>query len=201
MKSIAVCGVDGCGKSTIVNMLEDSNILKNVYFFRRTKYEDGNFNLIKKYFPRKYGDARDWKESEFGKNVGLGILLDFMRCYEENIKAMRNYDYVVFDRFLPCYLAYIDIFEDVTPYKDLFLKLVQPELTLYIDAGISNLEARFKARESEDDDEDIELMEMFDQSYRRVFEKFQTNYKIIDNSGALLSTKGQVINAIMSVTT
>lgn len=199
MKSIAICGVDGSGKSTIVNMLEESNILKNVFFFRRTKYEDGNLNLVKKYFPRKYGDSRDWKESAFGKNIGLGILLDFIRCYDENAKAMEDYDYVVFDRFLPCYLAYIDIFEDVTPLKGLLSKFVQPDLTLYIDAGISNLEKRYLNRQSGDDDEDIELMRMFDESYRRVFEKFQTKYQVIDNSGDLSSTKDQVLTAIKPV--
>ncbi|GGX57640.1 deoxynucleoside kinase [Saccharospirillum salsuginis] len=199
MKSIAICGVDGSGKSTIVNMLEQSGLLNNAFYFRRTKYLDGNLELLKRYLPRKYRDARDWKDSSFGKSVGLGILMDFLRCYDEQLSTIEKYDCVVFDRYIFCYLAYINLFQDIKDFKKLTANCIRPNLILYIDAGISNLEQRYSERCSNEEDEDLELMEMFDMSYRRTFDVLGQEYSIIDNSGSFSSTKEQVFGAVQSI--
>lgn len=201
IKLIVFCGVDGSGKTTMVNYLEKCNILDNAFYFRRKKYEDGNLNAIKSFHRRLYDDARDWRSGDFAKAVGLGIALDFLRFYDSVITGLsQSVEYIVCDRYTYCYLAYLRLLNLDGLIRPLFDGLHQPDLVFYMNVNIHSLSERYKARESSEDDEDIELMKLFDKAYKNILHETDLLSVVnIDNSGNFQFAMNQVVKKLADI--
>lgn len=186
---IAVCGVDGVGKSSIVNYLEQNQVIPGARYLRREKYRDGNLNHIKSFFPRQYNDYRDWRSGSYAKAVGIGIALDFVRYYRQQLEQTETTpSIIVLDRYVACYLAYLQLLGCAGIVEPVFRAMHKPDLTFYISVDFEVLESRYGERASGDDDEDVALMIALDKEYRKMFADGEDPVLYVDNSGDFINT-------------
>lgn len=212
---IAICGVDGSGKSSIVNTLEADHFLDDCLYVRREKYKDSNLSLINRFHERRYGDSRDWINGPYAESVGIAIALDYLRYYQEVIeKEAGHYQHIVCDRYTWCFISYLKSIGSTFPIESLFGKTLPATKILYINAGLHNLEKRYQARNQQNssvnainsDDENPVVMENFHQAYMACLEQSiginieLTDVSIIDNSGNFCATMNQVHQALSAYT-
>jgi thymidylate kinase len=188
-KIIAICGVDGVGKSSIVEYMEQNHLIPGACYLHREKYSDGNLEHIKSYFPRRYNNHRDWRSGAYAKAAGTGIALDFVRYYQEQLdKAGGQDSIIVLDRYVACYLAYLKLLGCEDIMKPVFRAMHKPCMTFYISVDFDVLESRYANRASSDDDEDVELMIALDKEYKKLFATEKKPVLNINNSGNFSDT-------------
>ncbi|MET0106414.1 MAG: hypothetical protein ABW072_14920 [Sedimenticola sp.] len=186
---IAICGVDGVGKTSIVNHMEQQNMIPGARYLRREKYIDGNLNHVKSYCPRLYNDHRDWHSGSYAKAMGIGIALDFVRYYRECLEQPGvDTGIIVLDRYVTCYLAYLRFLGCAGMMEPVFRSMQKPDMTFYISVDFNVLESRYARRASGDDDEDVELMMALDKEYKKLFAADENPLVNIDNSGDFSDT-------------
>lgn len=133
-KVIAFSGIDGCGKSTQLKLVKKQLSDKHTVFISRLSYMPLN---------------------DMGKNKFQDIVLEgrsFFEILKHYIKLekkeIRQFDYILCDRHLMCYLAYAYAYgiKDVKLLRKLLFFINNPDLTLYFDIEVNESLQRIYSR-------------------------------------------------------
>jgi thymidylate kinase len=191
------CGVDGAGKSSIVNELEAHELIPDAVYVRIPKVPDSISEYLRKYFPRKYQDGRDWIKGDFAESVGTSLLYEFLDHYYSTIEPLlEDGGTVICDRYALCFEAYLVGIGYPIDFSELMDSLVVPTEMFYVHVPNDVLLQRYNARGGLQDDENIEVMNRFDMGYRFLLPKRCPNYTFVDNSGGFAETMKFVLDEI-----
>ena len=174
-KLIAFCGIDGCGKSTQIKLMKE---------FLEPKYKVMVARLD--YFPL----------NKMGNNKVLDTILKFRSGFEITkyfsflqLFDLNNYDYVLCDRHLLCYLSYAIAYDvkkiDLVRKALSFIK--EPDLTLYFDVDVDRALMRIENRGEKEIDksENAETLSKAKLGYAYLMESMDNVFKIDANGDAL----------------
>ena len=145
---VAICGIDGVGKSTLINMLKKEIFGQKDILFVNKKINT-NYKLLKQYHGVLPEIEENWINSSFSRANSFACAFDFIEHYFKKINPyLSNHGKVIIcDRHKPCWLAYGFLVGPV--YKDicdLLQKIPEPNYTFYIHAPISLVKERLSRR-------------------------------------------------------
>ena len=182
----AFCGVDGAGKSTLVDTLERRGLVPNAVFVRRPKPELGNSALLRRYFRRQFNDGRDWISGPFAEAIGVALAFEFLDHYDRNVAPLLGaHSVIVSDRYALCFEAYLWSIRSQAGAGALFRSIQPPTHTFYVHVNRTELVNRQCQRGGVQDDENPEVMQRFDDAYRELLASSGLPHSFIDNNGAL----------------
>lgn len=181
-KLIAVCGVDGAGKSSLIR----------AYGERRPavatchKTADANVQLTQRYHRRSEGSAArkaDWLSGPFALSIGAGAMFDFLGHYDRAIaKQLGRAQTLLCDRYSPCFLAYLDGAGHVGVFDPLLARVQPADHVIHVEVADELLQQRYDSRQEKNEDEFIELMQAFRAGYDSVYRRLGITPTIITNN-------------------
>lgn len=158
-KIIAVCGVDGVGKTSLIERFE-AEIGEGEFFYPRKNIHT-NTKILEKYMD----DAREYDDCSYNRVDAFGSALDFLEHYDRNIQPLiGKKENLLLDRYALCYLAYAN--QVKSTYDDISIllkKVVEPDIYIYIEGEIDVIKERLKKRQ-----ERIYHIEGFANSYEQL---------------------------------
>ncbi|RWQ71105.1 dTMP kinase [Bacillus cereus] len=148
-KVIAVCGIDGSGKTTTVEYIKntiDMMGLPVIKVHSLSTVEEANnvYNSLKeKSLENQIGINR------VDQAIGDYIFLNFLFKYETIIKpAINEGVHVVCDRFIYSHIANQRAFDVDTKLYEAYLKNIEPDLTLFLSNTVGISTNRIKTRKN-----------------------------------------------------
>lgn len=165
-KIIAFCGIDGSGKSTQLRLIRDYLSKEAKVMVAKLEYSPLN----------QMGDNKILDLALKGYS-GLKIISYY---YGLQHKDAFNYDYILCDRHLLCYLAYAYAYN--VPRLDIVRNLLfmvdDPDLTFYFDVPVSVAMNRISKRPFRDRNENVNTLTKAKQGYEYTMGIFNNVYQI-----------------------
>lgn len=123
-KIIAVCGVDGVGKTSLIERFKEE--MTECEFFYPQKRVHTNTKILEKYMENK----REYDDCPYNRVDAFGSALDFLEHYDNDIKPLVGVkEKLLLDRYALCYLAYAN--QVKSTYNDisvLLSRVIEPDL-------------------------------------------------------------------------
>ena len=168
-KIIAFCGIDGSGKSTQLKLTKEYLSKEAKVLVARLPYSPLN----------KMGDNKFFDLILKGYS-GLRIISYY---YDLQRKQINNYDYILCDRHLLCYLAYAYAYNvpHLKIVRDLLFMVDDPDLTFYFDVPVDMALERINKRSFKDRNENARVLSKAKEGYEYVMGLFDNVYRI-DNT-------------------
>jgi thymidylate kinase len=193
---VALCGVDGVGKSTIVAALRQRPLFSDAAFLK--KEDRRNLDLLKRWYDRDQNDFRDWNRGPFAELAAVGSALEFLHHNETAITpALLSHRLVVCDRHALCYAAFLAAVAPEVPHAALFRKVRKPDLIIWISVPSGCLSVRLDGRGGAEEDENSILSGILSDQYEKLIDSYSVASVRIDNSGAIVETVTAVESAIL----
>lgn len=160
-KLIVFEGLDGCGKSTQVSLLENALTLRNADF-RRIKlpdYDDKSSELVKMYLAGEFGNSAD-ELSPFAASAFYAVdrIASYKRHWEEDYL---NKDFIIADRYTTSNAIYqmnklpYDKWEEYLSWMEEFeyqkLGLPKPSKVIYLDVSLERSQEQLSKRYNGDE--------------------------------------------------
>lgn len=168
-KIIAFCGIDGSGKSTQLKLTRDYLSKDAKVLVAKLEYSPLN----------KMGDNKFFDLVLKGYS-GLRIISYY---YDLQHKDALNYDYILCDRHLLCYLAYAYAYNipHLNIVRDLLFMVDDPDMTFYFDVPVDVALNRISKRSFRDRNENVDTLTKAKQGYEYVMGLFDSVYRIDNN--------------------
>jgi thymidylate kinase len=180
---IVFCGVDGAGKTSLVNALERRGI-PNAAFIRRNKCLC--LSLLDRYYSRVKPNPSDWVSGTFAETIAHAAFIDFLIHFDENIRPLiGRYEYLFCDRYLYCFIAYLRVVRPELEILSVLSAIPAPDLVIHVTTEMARLTERYENRGGASEDESIELMSKLDREYRTLFESLGGRAVRVENNGSL----------------
>ena len=161
---ITFCGIDGAGKSSLVNRLEQDRVVGDATYLR--KAWKTTVNLVTEYGPTDECGRHNWVEGPFAENAAAATALDFLHHYDEEIAPrLAAGCRVVCDRYALCYEAYLLAVGSRFRFGGIFERLRRPDLLVYVDASAEVVAERQAMRGGATEDEHPEVMRRYREAF------------------------------------
>lgn len=165
-KIIAFCGIDGCGKSTQLKLVTDNLSKSSKVMVAKLDY-----------FPlNKMGDNK-YLDMILKGYSGFRIIDYYKRLQSKDVF---NYDYILCDRHLLCYLAYAYAYG--IGHLDLIRKLLfmvkNPDLTFYFDVPVDEALRRISGRSVKDRNENFKTLTLAKEGYKFMIDSFDNVFMV-----------------------
>lgn len=180
---IAVCGVDGIGKSTLCAGLKRDLADRggSVSFFSRAKVTADRLDLTTRYVLPHVNVKDPWYRGDFAKIVSDGLVLDFVEGVHKSLMPeYRQGKTIICDRYTPCYFAYAKVVQRASPFELVLQHIPPPDLVLYLSAVPAVLAERQQQRGGTQADESPILQREFDRAYRSYLNEHCLNWIELD---------------------
>jgi dTMP kinase len=183
-KIVAVTGVDGAGKSTIVRTLASQWANDGTRFVH--KRERRNVGLVAEHCGPRVRTEDDWRTGEFADAVGLAACLDFLAHYDAEIAPyIGRVPLIVSDRYWHCFAAYLRGAKSKVDGMCFFRRIASADVVVHVSIDPSLLEQRYRLRGEAGEDETAAVMRDFESGYSQVFSEYSGTVVRVDNSGPL----------------
>ena len=182
---ITIEGLEGSGKSTLMNLLQSKMKSKNVIFTNEFSHEFGKqiYTMIKS---KRYDPITELFLFEAARREHFVNVI---------FPALQKGKIVIMDRFTDSTLAYQGFFQDIglnyvincnnlaTAYSNLQLlnvESVKPDLTIFLDVEFKTAQKRLRARANSNqiDRLDMEEFETIRNGYQKSFSQHSTSQKV-----------------------
>ena len=143
---IAVCGIDGVGKTTLIDKLKKETFSKDFVFVQKRTNEI--FKLAKKYHPFAPADGKPWIGNSFSRAIAYACAFDFLQHFSKNVQPqLEAGKVIVSDRYSLSWLVYAHIVGNVySDIRDLLGSIPEPDHLIYIYASNRVVKKRLEAR-------------------------------------------------------
>lgn len=165
-KTIAFCGIDGSGKSTQLNLVRDYLSENNLVYTSKINYSPldnmGNNKLF---------------DMIIKGMSGIEIMKYYLKIQNNQYK---KYDYILFDRYLACYLAYAYAYgnSNLKFIRNILSMVKDSNLTIYYDVNVNIALERIFSRGDVTKSENYETLSRAKEGYEFMFDIIDNMYRI-----------------------
>lgn len=195
---IALCGIDGVGKTTLLRKLAETH-RDNRYFFVGRGPADCE-RIVEQTIPRTFGDWRDWVEGPFAQALAVACAFDYVAYFNRvvapmlsgplvRMHGMTSPEAILTDRHAVCFQAFALC--NSTPSTlalQLLKSVVPPDAVLYLTAPADLIEARRAGAPLESEFEHSESQRRQLGAYEKAFAEMSCPVIRIANVSELHST-------------
>jgi thymidylate kinase len=214
-KLVALCGVDGVGKTTLLRALEGALPAGSTRIVGRGPAPCER--LVERRFPRRFGDHRDWIAGDFARAVAVACAFDYVAFHETTVAPLLagagagdgdgdgdgdGPDLVVTDRHAACFLAYALCADEPDALAlELLRGVPEPDLVLHVTVPETVNRARSApGRVERDPFEHPDCQSRLMAAYGRVFATLRAPVVEVANDGLVGHTVAAALQAIGRVT-
>lgn len=192
---VAFCGIDGSGKTTLVERLRKDPRFRTAAFVKKEQKED--FERLLRLAPPSAPIPDAYLHGFFAHASRWAHALDFLRFYEKVVKPLEGgAPLIVSDRWSFCTITFADIGTNLKAEIEFILQSVPvPQLTFYLDVEPRVAIDRLERRGSLAHDEHLDLLTAYGLAYERYFDKYQGALVRLEG-GSLEETYSYVLNAL-----
>lgn len=197
---LALCGLDGVGKTSIFETLAGRYTSPDVVFIGRGPADAED--LIERSYPRRHHDFRDWIEGPFSTAMAIACAMDYAVYHRATLARLldgscarlfgRAPRAIVTDRHALCFLAYaasggapdstaLGILDAVAP----------PDLVFFIEVSGETI-ARRRSGERGHEFDDVRIQQAIHRGYQWALGRHRGEIVRIDNSGAFEDSVGRI---------
>ena len=168
-KIIAFCGIDGSGKSTQLKLTKDYLSKDARVLVAKLEYSPLN----------KMGDNK-FLDLFLKAYSGLRIISYY---YSLQCTKAFDYDYILCDRHLLCYLAYAYAYDasHLNIIRDLLFMVDDPDMTFYFDVPVDEALDRINKRLVKTRNENVDTLTKAKEGYEQAMKLFKNVYRIDNN--------------------
>jgi dTMP kinase len=165
MPLVALCGIDGTGKTTTCADLTTHPRLAGAQVVAKRDRRD--VQLLRRTFPNAEGCEDALLDGPSATATRWAHALDFLRFYDEAVvPALREAELVVSDRWTPCSIAYADVGTALGGAIAATLAPCKPaDLIIYLDVKPEEAVRRIRERGDTQADESLRILRMYRESY------------------------------------
>lgn len=198
---IAICGIDGSGKSTQVNLLTE--YLRECGFAtKKSKVNTIGTKVLMDLAEKMFGDRYDYYPGIPPEIMHSVRATDFARHYLEMYKANEGYDFIICDRHKLCCRANSMSYKADMKWIDEILSLIpDPDLIIFLNVSIDIAVERMIGRINEpmQVDENPELLAEAIKCYEVLFatEKLSKDVVFIDGNMETAHVHSAIVNKIV----
>lgn len=202
-KLVALCGVDGVGKTTLLRALEGALPAGRSRIVGRGPAPCER--LVERRFPRRFGDHRDWIAGDFARAVAVACAFDYVAFHESEVAPLLagagdgdGLDLVVTDRHAACFLAYALCADEPDALAlELLRGVPEPDLVLHVTVPETVNRARSApGRVERDPFEHPDCQSRLMAAYGRVFATLRAPVVEVANDGPVGHTVAAALRAI-----
>ena len=156
---IAIIGIDGSGKTTLINKLEKRLIL-NGYAVKKCSYKQHNYTILEEYSSKFFITQEMRMYASF---------FDFLSTFSE----AKDVDFILWDRFIFCILAYYRALKISS--SETLSHLIQnfmPDYIYYLDIPVNSAIKRLKNRGPVKPLENAEFLSKVQKEYKKICKKY-----------------------------
>ncbi len=143
----AFCGIDGAGKTTVLEKVYEK-LKEKGYAVCKSKIKLNSIAVFSEYSKKVYKDKFEFYNELPPELVRVAVAIDFASHYMEKGEEFKKYDIVLCDRYALCYRAYGLAYgvKDMTVANEIFGLIEEPRMYFYFDVGIDEAIRRLKER-------------------------------------------------------
>lgn len=190
---VALCGIDGVGKTTLLRRLAEQ-LCDSRYFFVSRGPADCE-RMVEKTCARHYHDWRDWIAGPFAEAIAVACALDYAIYYKRvvapvlgeelaKLHGLTCPEVVIADRHAVCFKAYAMCNENPSRMAlEVLESIPPPDLILHINLPMDTILTRRDATARTDEFEHPEAQKRQLNAYERLFKAISCPVIRIDNTG------------------
>jgi thymidylate kinase len=169
---VAFCGIDGSGKTTMVNCMSKDPRFRTAAFVNNQK-ED--YHRLLRLAPPIDPLPEAYLNGSFAQAARWALALDFLRFYERIVQPLEyNAALIVSDRWSFCTITLADVFTNLSAEIEFTLRNVPlPTLTFYLEVDPKDAIGRLQRRGPLAHDEHIQLLTACRDAYDRYFNRYR----------------------------
>ncbi len=194
---ITFCGLDGCGKSTMIRLLRE-DLIKEGYEVLLTKQPTDRMRQTDIF--RTYMDREDHSQHDYRALSLMAAADRIQHVNQEILPALHEGKTVICDRYFYSCLANLRArgYEDDQWIYEIAQSIVKPDAAFFLDVPVSVAIGRVRSRPKERDRYiDINLQERLHQEYRSLA---SSNHGILISSCEdIEGTYGRILNFVRRI--
>lgn len=181
---IAICGIDGAGKSSLVRLLKGDRDFSGTAFIKKT--EKGDFDRLVRLASPLGEMPEAYLSGPFSEAIRWAHAFDYLRFFDnEIVPLLCTGKPIIADRWSFCPITFGDVGTRLSAKLEAMLSCVpRPTLTIFLEVDEFTATERLNRRGPLEPDEHIALL----RAYRLSYESYFSHY-----TGPLLRIRNQTI--------
>ena len=194
---IAFCGINGCGKSTLIKSLSECQEYRDALVLNKDVRR--NVECLNQFFPGFQNTVDHIIESDPGVLLRYGYAFDFLNFYQSKLVEINNRDGLVFaERWNTCIEAWNEMvgLENDLAMNRLVSLMPDADFTIYIRVDPVEAVNRLKSRGATRINDDIRVLQRQAIAYDRI--QARSDRKIIEINSKDCKTDLDICRSLIS---